>query len=365
LFRCDACGWSTVQLARFLKHKTNSHSKKPEWSIRLSCHSCSFSSPDRGTLEAHERSKHGEHIEIKADPLAEIGSILTGSSNSIANQDDMIISTEEVESGTIRKPLIITLPPSNVPSTSTRGVNGGMEKSMNNFGDLIDIEENKISQRLSGLRAVVATPSSRRTNLEEANARLTTDLASLEKEITRLTFEKQRMIAMSVTVAAFDDSINEGIASIHANLGRLELKLTETSRQRSLGILEISRIDLTLATAQQDILRAEAALSNLGKIRADFFAKKARYESLKTEVDSCYKTILAVFGRKNDLELKRIMDPTLEVDQALELLSLRRDCELDIHGKVCDFITTRTTWANASKGLLAFMEAAKGRLQFN
>jgi len=51
LYRCDMCGWSTVQLARYLKHKTASHSKRTEWTIRFSCHKCAFSTPLKSVLD--------------------------------------------------------------------------------------------------------------------------------------------------------------------------------------------------------------------------------------------------------------------------------------------------------------------------
>jgi len=259
LYRCSACGWSTVQMTRFWKHTQTAHvptTGGEETARKLWCPHCSFSTSQQSFLADHMRISHN-----------------------IFPPEVQAAAQNSKQRDFSKAPLVIRVAPAAKPV----------------LAQAQSIASTDAVAPLVGLPS--QTPSSREFD------------SQLREFVDAMTNEKDRRVLRCELVGSGCKNKLEG----------QETSESSGSDEHSIAV------DIGFEREQ-----------------SEFEAKRARFETQKQALDTQYKCIIDRASRKSELELKRILDPSLTDDSALELLDERVRREKEIAESSAEFVRARS-----------------------
>lgn len=260
-----------------------------------------------------------------------------------------------------QRPLVISLPNAGAHSAAAnRGISVGVEKLFDAFFEAVLREENAVMDRMARLQSTLAGLIAKKNSLQEEVGRITNEMSRLESEIVTVGCNKQKLVAVSVAVE--DEAIQLEIDALEVKLLSLKETLASLTMARDITIKQGVDIEAQLVSFSTSIEQCKNTFQAVQTIKNEFTARKMEVDCAKHKVDELYKDILVTFARKNELELKRIMDPALDEKDALELLSTRHRIENDLQTKVSAFIDLRTKWNNGRSALAQYVQANKSRI---
>jgi chromosome segregation ATPase len=260
-----------------------------------------------------------------------------------------------------QRPLVISLPPANSPSTASRGVSVAVEKLFEAFLEALNREETVVRERMTRLQNTLGGLGSKVMALRDEVVSLNADIERIQADLVHLAFVKQKLVAVSV-IDDDDLQIRNEIDVIEVKIMALKENLATLTLARDISMKHGFDVETQINSFSVTIDQSKVTFHTVQGVKAEFLAKKTDVDSVKQKVDERYKDILVTFARKNELELKRIMDPALDSKEALELLSTRLKCENELFGKVAAFIELRTSWNNCRTALAQYVHANKSKV---
>jgi len=249
----------------------------------------------------------------------------------------------------MQKPLVITLPPADSPAPASRGVSTATDKLFDAFLEAVLREESSIEDVIDRIKRTIDPLAIKLDSFKSEEGRATEAIAKGDQEIIAL------RMSLPFNTPHDAEFVNKRIVELQEASVKLALS-------RDLSMEQGKDIHGQLVGLNGDLGRARSTLETISKLKKEFCIKKKEIDGIKVHVDELYKEILATFAKKNELELKRIMDPALDDKEALSMLAARHKCELELQKKVAAFIELRSKWNTKRTEGVQFVHSVKSQI---
>jgi len=244
---------------------------------------------------------------------------------------------------------VISLPSNAASNAQARNNQMNSDKLFDVFVDSLGREVSTMQERINRLRETLEGSNKKLNDMKMELKKSNESISQIESDLHRINAEKS--CANQAQMEVLDAMI-------------VELKESSVCQAVSRDALFKHGTDIEnqISSVSANLSAMLDSLNGMKKIESDFITLKIVVDQLKRQVDDLYKDILISFQKKNELELKRIMDPSLDDKEALEMLAARQKCESELQMKVASFIDLRSKWNLKRNEGIHFIQVNKTKI---